>query len=681
MSANYLHTSYNLYISPDAYTFEPVVAGASEPSETLLIDRRSGSINLNPAKRHTPVAHERVITVYGIMGILSLTTADFLIVITNRARHGRLIGSEIYLATDFKVLPIPSTANSAQLLDHPVEKKLLTLVKNHLDTGRFWFSYGWDLTRRLQAQYGDVKREGEGMWRRCDERFWWNRYLSERLIEVTEQGQDLSRFILPVVYGTFDIRHCVLNTRPFLFCVISRRSRYRAGTRYFVRGIDASGHVANFVETEQLVLLDPVGHSLGGGRIEGRTRLSFVQTRGSTPIFWAEVNNLRYKPDLQIMEVPETTGALRAHLEDLTKAYGTVYLVNLVNQKGHEKPVKDAYEKYVLEANMPEVKYEYFDFHHECRKMRWDRIQLLIDRLEPALKDRGCVPSTTTTLYFQQELGQPAPVHLQTAVVRSNCMDCLDRTNVVQSALARWSLLQQLRATGVLGKEERLEDHMDFMNVFREVWADHGDAIAYAYAGTGALKADYTRTGKRTKEGALRDGWNGMQRYVRNNFLDGPRQDAYDLFTGAWRARRGGGVGGWEQRSVLVRGMPYVLLFAVVMVFAGVMLPRSSSTLSILPFNLLFLLLALLASYFIAAHGVSYVNWPRLNPPLDMLTYAGPGFKEPRHGRGDIGVPLPVLGAGLGAGGGEKGEKGRGRLNSAMRVEEMEMGATKKRTD
>ncbi|EJT97779.1 hypothetical protein DACRYDRAFT_71440 [Dacryopinax primogenitus] len=674
MSASYLHTSYNLYVDPDAYTFEPIVAGASEPNETLVIDRRTESIVLNPARRHTPVAHERVIRVYGILGILSLTTADFLIVITNRARHGRLIGSEIYLATDFKVLPIPSTANSAQLLDHPVEKRLLTLVKNHLDSGKFWFSYGWDLTRRLQSQWGDVKVEGEGLWRKCDERFWWNRYLSERFIEVTEQGQDLSRFILPVVYGSFDIRHCVINRRPFLFCLISRRSRYRTGTRYFARGIDATGHVANFVETEQLVLLDPEGHSLGGGRIEGRTRLSFVQMRGSTPIFWAEVNNLRYKPDVQIMEVPETTGALRMHLEELNKLYGTVYLVNLVNQTGREKHVKDAYEKYVLEADMPTVKYEYFDFHHECRHMRWDRIQLLIDRLEPALKSEG---------YFRQELGQPQPIHMQTAVVRSNCMDCLDRTNVVQSALAKWSLLQQLRVTGILGKDERLEDHMDFMNIFREVWADHGDAVAFAYAGTGALKSDFTRTGKRTREGAINDFMNGASRYFKNQFLDGARQDAYDLFTGAWRARRGATVAGWEQRSVLVRSMPYVLLFALVMLAAGALLPRSTSTLPILPFNIIFTLLALLSLYFIQAHGVSYVSWPQLNPPIDMLTYSGPGFREPQHGRGDLGVAFPLLGLARPAKGrvmNEKKQERRRRLNSAVRVEEMEMGP-KKRTD
>ncbi len=58
-----------------------------------------------------------------------------------------------------------------------------------------------------------------------------------------------------------------------------------------------------------MVLLDPLpanGEPIRRGRIDGRERLSFVQTRGSAPLFWAEVNNLRYKPDLQIMDIPET---------------------------------------------------------------------------------------------------------------------------------------------------------------------------------------------------------------------------------------------------------------------------------------------------------------------------------------------------------------------------------------
>ena len=48
--------------------------------------------------------------------------------------------------------------------------------------------------------------------------------------------------------------------------------------------------------------------------------------------------------------------------------------------------------------------------------------------------------------------------------------------------------------------------------------------MSNAYSGTGALKTDATRTGKRTKQGVLKDGWNSVVRYVKNNYMDGPRQ-------------------------------------------------------------------------------------------------------------------------------------------------------------
>lgn len=69
------------------------------------------------------------------------------------------------------------------------------------------------------------------------------------------------------------------------------------------------------------------------------------------------------------------------------------------------------------------------------------------------------------------------------------------------------------------------------------MWADHADAIANAYAGSGALKTDFTKNGKRTQMGNLEDGYKSALRYVKNNYFDGPRQDGFDLFTGAWIPR------------------------------------------------------------------------------------------------------------------------------------------------
>ena len=56
------------------------------------------------------------------------------------------------------------------------------------------------------------------------------------------------------------------------------------------------------------------------------------------------------------------------------------------------------------------------------------------------------------------------------------------------------------------------------------MWTDHANFISIAYSGTGALKTDFTRTGKRTRKGLLEDGWNSVMRYLKNNFFDGARQ-------------------------------------------------------------------------------------------------------------------------------------------------------------
>jgi hypothetical protein len=46
-------------------------------------------------------------------------------------------------------------------------------------------------------------------------------------------------------------------------------------------------------------------------------------------------------------------------------------------------------------------------------------------------------------------------------------MDCLDRTNVVQSTLARWVLNRQLREVGILQSTEVIENDEQFMQIFK----------------------------------------------------------------------------------------------------------------------------------------------------------------------------------------------------------------------
>ena len=60
-----------------------------------------------------------------------------------------------------------------------------------------------------------------------------------------------------------------------------------------------------------------------------------------------------------------------------------------------------------------------------------------------------------------------------------------------------------------------------FEKVYKGIWANNADAISIGYAGTGALKVDFTKTGKRTVKGMINDGVNSCIRYYVNNFTDG----------------------------------------------------------------------------------------------------------------------------------------------------------------
>ena len=111
-------------------------------------------------------------------------------------------------------------------------------------------------------------------------------------------------------------------------------------------------------------------------------------------------------------------------------------------------------------------------------------------------------------------------------------MDCLDRTNVVQSVLSRKILHQQLFELQQSGKptgEPFQPFSVELEQTFRDLWTDHADTLSILYSGTPALKTDFTRTGKRTRYGAISDFKHSARRYYLNNFCDGYNHDCLDM--------------------------------------------------------------------------------------------------------------------------------------------------------
>ena len=130
----------------------------------------------------------------------------------------------------------------------------------------------------------------------------------------------------------------------------------------------------------------------------------------------------------------------------------------------------------------------------------------------------------------------------QSGVMRTNCMDCLDRTNVVQGVFSRIIAQQQLHKMGLTpppaGKPFEVFSDKEMEQTFRNAWTDNADVLSLLYTGTPALKTDFTRTGKRSTAGALQDGKHSMIRYYINNFCDGYNNDCLDLSQNAISAKQ-----------------------------------------------------------------------------------------------------------------------------------------------
>jgi hypothetical protein len=557
------------------------------------------------------------------------------------------------------------------------EDTYLSLLKDLIRTGPMYFSYSLDLTNSFQRQsQGDPNAP---LWKRADDRFFWNRFVQSDLIDFrlgandtagvrSGQQHGVDPYILPVMYGMLRITPAKVKSTSFTFALITRRSRHRGGTRYFSRGIDESGHVSNYNETEQIVILNDAagglvgfapGQAMQNGKAEGSSIdlqvLSYVQTRGSVPVFWAEINNLHYTPKLQVRGVETAVDAARKHFSEQIKIYGENYLVNLVNQKGREERVKKAYEQLIrilvsspretTEADQPHttekitivepeekkqdmdrLHYIYFDFHNETKGLKWHRAQLLLDRLTDGLM-RG--------QYFRgvetpgDPNGQLDSRTLQNNVVRTNCMDCLDRTNVVQSMLGRWTVTRQLVDAGILRPGESASDDPEFENMFRNMWADNADVVSKSYSGTGALKTDFTRTGERTRAGTVQDLSNSITRYLRNNFLDGPRQDGFDIFLGAYLpedSALGSLLLFVDRRPLTIQAIPFILAASIFMLLVATLTRRLPDA-AVWPLRIFLIFWLAVGAYslrFIFKHGMLYVR--HLYTLLRLLdTDASPG--------------------------------------------------------
>ena len=376
-----------------------------------------------------------------------------------------------------------------------------------------------------------------------------------RLVAHEREALDKSRILTSAIRGfvltvTIPSSSAPLRTSqtrlPSSLTLISRLSCRRAGTRFNSRGIDDDGNVANSVESETIYWA-PVGQSVVEPSSTERPAgicLSYVQIRGSVPVFWEQAAGLL--PGQQKITVTRsaegTQPAFDKHFGELEDAYGPVHVVNLLSEtKPGEAELTQLYRYGIKHSALNNSDHETsrdqqllreteFDFHAETKGPNGYEAASLIRRL--------IENSAEGFAYYLSEEIEDQPdesnekSHRRTVVVlqqdgvfRTNCLDCLDRTNLIQT------IISQMAIEAFLGhRGERAAS--DFWMRHSSLWADNGDALSRIYAGTGALKSSFTRHGKMSLAGAIADARKSATRLYINNFADKGRQNTIDVLLG-----------------------------------------------------------------------------------------------------------------------------------------------------
>lgn len=487
------HDDHRYFVLPFASEHTP--RDPPQPFETFDPQEAGLDANADASSLHVDVAT-------AFLGVLPLHTAVFAILATQVRHSADLPSGPVFCVSKVTLLPL------APILPTKDDKDVITAITKMFESGAMYYSLQTDLSR----PYGSTTSRKRP--------FQWNFPLLARLPSTKYTWSPAC------IYGFVSAHRMTVRTDKFTefhLALVSRRSRHRAGTRFITRGVDAMGDVANFVETEQLVWRDrpmaPVA--------------SFLIIRGSIPVFWRQNNGIaRPAPELDAGLVASRR-AFAHHFDSLCDAYSSVCAVSLVDKHGPEAVLAQAFDRHFdlyqrkPNASTSQISLVAFDFHAYCAGKEYEGgLALLMKRLQPTVEDFG----------FSVYTSEAQPV-VQSGVFRVNCVDCLDRTNVVQSMIARAVLIAQVSAvfadsshaifdpgSGTLRHES--EDR------FKHIWGDNADAISKQYSGTGALKTDFTRTGKRSTTGVIGDGVKSVMRMYYKNFVDEGRQEVIDILCG-----------------------------------------------------------------------------------------------------------------------------------------------------
>ena len=489
-----------------------------------------------------PSSDSKEYIIYSIVGNIKAKTNNYIICTSDIILIGKIFESNILKIKKFIYVPIESKENL------PEDIPYLKMIDDFLLRNNLYYGDKIDLTTSL-INLNKIKEKGGDknsfIFTNSINNYCWN-YSIGKCFDT----KGMNNFIFPIINGFVGIKECNEYEDNMKFILIGRKDRRRSGVRLLIRGADSNGHVANSCENEEIIIFKDRENNIH--------LASFDQIRGSIPLMWTQEPSLNLNPQIRPRNDFDINAAVfKMHIEEVINNYNSLCCINLVDQKKDQKIIGDYYsnliqnykEKNKDKSNL--VDFAWFDFHSECKKLKYENIKKLFKKnsVHKCLSTYGythikiennIMQNINPNEKIEEHLLKNKAlnfINIQKGVFRTNCIDSLDRSNVVQSTFARFFLFKmlfELKLTNVQPSEDNVFQKFDgnFESAFKIIWADHGDGISLPYSGTGAMKSDFVRTGKRTIEGNIQDGIISLTRFYINNFRDGYFQDCNDYFLG-----------------------------------------------------------------------------------------------------------------------------------------------------
>ncbi|XP_030468029.2 phosphatidylinositol-3-phosphatase SAC1 [Syzygium oleosum] len=535
---------------------------------------------------------------YGIAGCIKFLESYYLILVTKRRQIGCVCGHAIYSIDESQLITIPHSSVQSDLATSKTELRYKKLLSSVDMTKDFFYSYTYPIMQSLQK---NVSLSGEER-TPYDNMFVWNAYLTKAIRSrcnntiwtIALVHGHFKQMRLSIFGRDFSVSLISRRSRHFA----GTRERQKGDeqeTSYLKRGVNDRGRVANEVETEQVVLDE------GAGPCKGKMS-SVVQMRGSIPLFWSqEASKFSPKPDIILQRYDPTYEATRLHFEDLVNRYGNpIIMLNLI--KTFEKRPREmmlrreftnavGYLNHILSDEI-HLFLIHWDFHKFAKSKSANVLAVLGNVASEALdltgfyySGRSNIPKKRVNQLSRPSIGRDTSLRdrrsesgdhssvgnsnenlalrnnrdretesnqnsredgygrenprFQSGVLRTNCIDCLDRTNVAQYAYGLEALGRQLHVMG-LTDLPKLDPHSSIATALMDMYQSMGDALAQQYGGSEAHNTVFTeRQGKWKATTQSKEFLKSIKRYYSNTYTDSEKQDAINLFLGYFQPQEG----------------------------------------------------------------------------------------------------------------------------------------------